>query len=49
MSSAKPMGLALPPKEAQAIQAGTGVVSIANAFPTVNMTLSESLGHMAFP
>ena len=43
------MGLALPPRGAQAIQAGIGVVSIANAFPTVTMTLSESLEYVAFP
>jgi hypothetical protein len=49
MPSEKAAALALPPGEAQAIQAGTEVVSIANAFPTLNMTLSESLEYMAFP
>jgi hypothetical protein len=49
MLSVEAAVLALPPGEDRAIQAGTGVVSIEKAFPTVNMTLSESLDYITFP
>ncbi len=45
MLSEKAVALASPPGEAQAIQAGSGAVSIANAFLTVNMASWKASVH----